>query len=223
MREIWNILSLGGPTALPLLIASIFSLAVIIEKTLFFARYKSVNTRLIKKVEMLLEEGDTMAALNQLKGKRGPSVKMLSTAVKHYSEDPERIRDLLQIVGENEIKKMEKHLPILDVVAMVSPLLGLLGTVLGIISSFNILGATAGVGNPAQVSGGIAAALISTAIGLIIAIPTAIFYSYFSNIVERKAHRLNQSMVEIMDIINNDDRNSRYTTRRERNVQTYSK
>ena len=223
MREIWNILSLGGPTALPLLIASIFSLAVIIEKTLFFARYKGSNTRLIKKVEMLLEEGDTMAALNQLKGKRGPAVKMLSTAVKHYSEDPERIRELLQIVGENEIKKMERHLPILDVVAMVSPLLGLLGTVLGIISSFNILGATAGVGNPAQVSGGIAAALISTAIGLIIAIPTAIFYSYFYNIVERKAHRLNQSMVEIMDIINNNDSNSRYRTRRERNVQTYSK
>ncbi len=223
MREIWNILSLGGPTALPLLIASIFSLAVIIEKTLFFARYRNGNTRLIKKVEMLLEEGDTMAALNQLKGKRGPAVKMLSTAVKHYSEEPERIRELLQIVGENEIKKMEKHLPILDVVAMVSPLLGLLGTVLGIISSFNILGATAGVGNPAQVSGGIAAALISTAIGLIIAIPTAIFYSYFSNIVERKAHKLNQNMVEIMDIVSNNDGSSRYRTRRERNVQTYSK
>ncbi|MFW5873189.1 MAG: MotA/TolQ/ExbB proton channel family protein [Bacillota bacterium] len=222
MREIWNILSLGGPTALPLLIASIFSLAVIIEKTLFFASYKRSNSRLIKKVEMLLEEGDTMAALNQLKGKKGPAVKMLSTAVKHYSEDPERIRELLQIVGENEIKKMEKHLPILDVVAMVSPLLGLLGTVLGIISSFNILGTTAAVGDPAQISGGIAAALISTAIGLIIAIPTAIFYSYFSNIVERNAHKLNQSMVEIMDIINNNG-NNRYKSRRERNVQTFSK
>ena len=213
MREIWNILSLGGPTALPLLIASIFSLAVIIEKTLFFASYKSSNTRLIKKVEMLLEEGDTMAALNQLKGKKGPAVKMLSTAVKHYSEDPERIRELLQIVGENEIKKMERHLPILDVVAMVSPLLGLLGTVLGIISSFNILGATAGVGNPAQISGGIAAALISTAIGLIIAIPTAIFYSYFTNKVEKRAHEMNLSMVDIIEVVSD---------RGEDNVQTYS-
>ncbi len=204
LREIWNVISLGGPTALPLLIASIFSVAVIIEKTIFFARRKHRNShRLIKKVEMLLDEGDTMSALNQLKGKKGPSVKMLSAAIKNYNEDNDRIRESLQIIGENEIKKMEKHLPILDVVAMISPLLGLLGTVLGIISSFNIMGGAAGVGDPTQISSGIAAALISTAIGLIIAIPTAIFYSYFSNIVERRAHRLNQNLVKIMDMINN--------------------
>ncbi len=215
MREIMSIISLGGPTAFPLLIASIFSLAVIIEKTIFFARQKNKSAhRLIKKVEMLLEEGDTMSALNQLKGKKGPSVRMLSSAIKNHTEDDQRIKESLQIIGENEIKRMEKHLPILDVVAMISPLLGLLGTVLGIISSFNIMGGAAGVGDPAQISSGIAAALISTAIGLIIAIPTAIFYSYFSNIVERRAHKLNQNMVKIMEMVNNN--------RGEKDVQKYA-
>ena len=216
MQDIWNIISLGGPTAVPLLIASIFSLAVIIEKTIFFARNKQNNRNLIKKVEMLLDEGDTMSAYNQLKGEKGPNVKLLTTALANLGEEPERIREALQVTGENEIRKMEKHLQILDVIAMIAPLLGLLGTVLGIISSFNILGATAGVGDPTQISAGIAAALISTAIGLIIAIPTAIFYSYFSNIVERRAHKLNESIVEIMDIVN--DRGEEY----EENVKNIS-
>ncbi len=213
ITDIWNFISLGGPMAIPLLIASIVSLAVIIEKIIFFVKHKDNSFRLIKKIEMLVEEGDILGGLNELKGEKGPNAKLISTALAHHSEDPERIKEVLQVVGEDQIKKMEKHLPILDVIAMISPLLGLLGTVMGIISSFNILGTAAGAANPAQISSGIAAALISTALGLIIAIPTAIFYSYFSNKVEKKAHEMNLSMVDIMDVV---------TNRGEENVQTYS-
>ncbi|MFW5998575.1 MAG: MotA/TolQ/ExbB proton channel family protein [Bacillota bacterium] len=211
--KIWNLLSLAGPMAIPLLISSICSLAVIIEKLIFFTKHKDNNFRLIKKIEMLVEDGDILGALNELKGKKGPNAKLLSTALSHHSEDPDRIREVLQAVGEDEIKKMEKHLQVLDVIAMISPLLGLLGTVLGIISSFNILGAAMGTANPAQISSGIAAALISTAVGLVIAIPSAIFYSYFTNIVERKAHEMNLSMVDIIDVV---------ASRGEEDVQTYT-
>ncbi|MDI3547630.1 MAG: biopolymer transport protein ExbB [Halanaerobiales bacterium] len=203
LSQIWGFLALGGPTAIPLLIASIFSVAVILEKIFFFLRYRDSSFRLIKKIELLVEQNDILTALNELKGEKGPNAKLLATALSHHSEDPARIREVLQAVGEDEIKKMEKHLPILDVVSMISPLLGLLGTVLGIISSFNILGAAVGTANPNQVSAGIAAALISTALGLIIAIPSAIFYSYFTNKVAAKAHEMNLSMVDIMDVVGN--------------------
>lgn len=214
LARVWNLFTLGGPMTIPLLIASIFSVAVIIEKAIFFARNNDNNFRLIKRIEILVEEGDILSALNELKGKKGTNAKLLSTALAHNSEDPARLREVLQAVGEDEIKKMEKHLPILDVVAMISPLLGLLGTVIGIISSFNILGTAAGAANPAQISSGIAAALISTALGLIIAIPTAIFYSYFAHKVEKKAHDMNLSMVEIVDVVSNN--------RGEDNVSNYS-
>ncbi|RCW51505.1 outer membrane transport energization protein ExbB [Halanaerobium sp. MA284_MarDTE_T2] len=214
LSRIWNFFSLGGPMSIPLLLASVFSLAVIIEKAIFFAQHKDNNFRLIKRIEILVEEGDILSALNELKGKKGPNAKLLSTALAHNSENPARLREVLQAVGENEIKKMEKHLPILDVIAMISPLLGLLGTVIGIISSFNILGTAAGAANPAQISSGIAAALISTAMGLIIAIPTAVFYSYFSQKVEKKAHEMNLNMVEIIDVVG--------SNRGEDNVQNYS-
>lgn len=213
LQKIINLISLGGPMSIPLLIASITSLAVIIEKLIFFIRHKDNGFRLIKKIEMFVDDDDILGALNELKGKKGPNAKLLSTALAHYSEDPERIREVMQVVGEDEIQKMEKHLAILDVIAMISPLLGLLGTVIGIISSFNILGATAGTAAPAQISSGIAAALISTAIGLIIAIPTAIFYSYFTNKVDKRAHEMNLSMVDIIDVVS--DRGGE-------NVQTYS-
>src|SRR6056297_3263779 len=198
-NQIYNFISLGGPMAIPLIICSIFSLAVIIEKAVFFFRRKDNSLRLLKRIELKVENDDILGALNELKGERGASAKLLSTALSHYEEDPDRIREVLQVVGEDEIQKMEKHLPALDVVAMISPLLGLLGTVIGIISSFNILGT--------------AAALISTALGLIIAIPTAIFYSYYVNKVEDKSHEMNLSMIDIMDVI---------TDRSEDNVQTYT-
>lgn len=213
LNQIYNFISLGGPMAIPLIITSIFSLAVIIEKAVFFIRRKDNSLRLLKRIELKVENDDIIGALNELKGEKGPNAKLLSTALSHYEEDPDRIREVLQAVGEDEIKKMEKHLPILDVVAMISPLLGLLGTVLGIISSFNILGTAAGAANPAQISSGIAAALISTAMGLVIAIPTAIFYSYYINKVEEKSHEMNLSMIDIMDVI---------TDRSERDVQTYT-
>ncbi len=213
--RIWSFLSLAGPMAIPLLIASVCSLAVIIEKTVFFMRHKDDGVKLIKKIEMMVDEDDILSALNELKGKKGPNAKLMSTALAHHSENPERIREVLQAVGEDEIKKMEKHLSVLDVIAMIAPLLGLLGTVLGIIDSFNILGASVGTAAPAQISSGIAAALISTAVGLIIAIPTAIFYSYFSNIVERKAHEMNLSMVDIIEVVSSEDRG-------ESNVQTFT-
>ncbi len=212
-NQIYNFISLGGPMAIPLIICSIFSLAVIIEKAVFFIRRKDNSLRLLKRIELKVENDDIIGALNELKGEKGPNAKLLSTALSHYEEDPDRIREVLQAVGEDEIKKMEKHLPVLDVVAMISPLLGLLGTVLGIISSFNILGTAAGAANPAQISSGIAAALISTAMGLVIAIPTAIFYSYYINKVEEKSHEMNLSMIDIMDVI---------TDRSERDVQTYT-
>ncbi len=213
LTQIYNFISLGGPMAIPLIITSIFSLAVIIEKAVFFIRRKDNSLRLLKRIELKVENDDIIGALNELKGEKGPNAKLLSTALSHYEEDPDRIREVLQAVGEDEIKKMEKHLPVLDVIAMISPLLGLLGTVLGIISSFNILGTAAGAANPAQISSGIASALISTAMGLIIAIPTAIFYSYYINKVEEKSHEMNLSMIDIMDVI---------TDRSERDVQTYT-
>mgnify|MGYP006280153531 FL=1 len=213
LNQIYNFVSLGGPMAIPLIICSIFSLAVIIEKAVFFIRRKDNSLRLLKRIELKVENDDIIGALNELKGEKGPNAKLLATALSHYEEDPDRIREVLQAVGEDEIKKMEKHLPVLDVVAMISPLLGLLGTVLGIISSFNILGTAAGAANPAQISSGIAAALISTAMGLVIAIPTAIFYSYYVNKVEERSHEMNLSMIDIMDVI---------TDRSERDVQTYT-
>ncbi|MEJ6950608.1 MotA/TolQ/ExbB proton channel family protein [Natronospora cellulosivora (SeqCode)] len=213
ITRIWNFLTLGGPMSIPLLIASIFCLAVIIEKMIFFLKYRDSSFRLIKKIELLVEQDDILTALNELKGEKGPNAKLLATALSHHKEDPTRIREVLQAVGEDEIKKMEKHLPILDLISMITPLLGLLGTVIGIISSFNILSTAAGVADPSQISGGIAAALISTALGLIIAIPSAIFYSYFSNIVSTKAHEMNLSMVDIMDVVAHG---------REDNVQDYS-
>ena len=200
----------GGPTVYPLIICSIIAFAVFLERLFYYRRVKSNNFRIFKKVEMMIADGEITRAAQELKGEKGPVAKMIAAALSHYGQDRQTIEEHIRVAGEHEIHKLEKNLTILEVIASISPLLGLLGTVIGIIDSFNILGATAGIAAPAQLSSGIAAALISTALGLIIAIPTTLVYSYFVSVVQRTTKDMNKWSVELLDLL---------SKRGERNVQ----
>lgn len=191
----------GGPTIYPLLACSVIVLAVVLERLIYFRRVKSNNFRMFKKIELLIVEGEITKAAHELKNERGPVAKIIAAGLAHYGQDRRLVEEHIRVAGDHEIHKLEKNLPILDVVATISPLLGLLGTVLGIIASFNILGATGGIAAPAQLSIGIAAALISTAVGLIIAIPAMLCYSYFMSVVDYNTKEMNKWSVELLDLL----------------------
>lgn len=191
----------GGPTIYPLLACSVIVLAVVLERLIYFRRVKSNNFRMFKKIELLLVEGELTKAAHELKNERGPVARIIAAGLAHYGQERRLVEEHIRVAGDHEIHKLEKNLPILDVVATISQLLGLLGTVLGIISSFNILGATSGIAAPAQLSVGIAAALISTAVGLIIAIPALLCYSYFVSVVDYNAKEMNKWSVELLDLL----------------------
>lgn len=191
----------GGPTIYPLLACSVIVLAVVLERLIYFRRVKSNNFRMFKKIELLIVEGEITKAAHELKNERGPVAKIIAAGLAHYGQDRRLVEEHIRVAGDHEIHKLEKNLPILDVVATISPLLGLLGTVLGIIASFNILGATGGIAAPAQLSIGIAAALISTAVGLIIAIPAILCYSYFMSVVDYNTKEMNKWSVELLDLL----------------------
>lgn len=191
----------GGPTIYPLLACSVIVLAVVLERLIYFRRVKSNNFRMFKKIELLIVEGEITKAAHELKNERGPVAKIIAAGLAHYGQDRRLVEEHIRVAGDHEIHKLEKNLSILDVVATISPLLGLLGTVLGIIASFNILGATGGIAAPAQLSIGIAAALISTAVGLIIAIPAMLCYSYFMSVVDYNTKEMNKWSVELLDLL----------------------
>jgi biopolymer transport protein ExbB len=191
----------GGPTMIPLLICSILSLAIMVERYFYFRGLNNNDFRLVKKIKLLLSNAKLSKARQEAKQAKGPIAAMLVAGLEGYGQKRETIKEFIQARGQSEVKNMEKRLRVLDLIATISPLLGILGTVFGIINSFNVLAGAQGIAAPSALSVGIAEALISTATGLIVAIPSMLFYTYLDSKVEDKTDEMNQWSAKLVDIL----------------------
>ncbi|SJZ31133.1 MotA/TolQ/ExbB proton channel family protein [Selenihalanaerobacter shriftii] len=196
----------GGPTMLPLLIFSILSLAIMLERYFYLRSLKNNDFRLVKKIRLLLSNGKVSKAKQEAKEAKGPVSAMFLAGLEKYGEKRQIVKEFIQSTGQKQIKDMEKRLRILEFIATVSPLLGLLGTVFGIINSFNVLAGAQGIAAPSALSVGIAEALVSTATGLMVAIPTMLFYTYLDSKIEAKISEMNQWSTELVEIISGDNK-----------------
>ncbi len=174
----------GGPVMYPLLLCSLVSLTVIIERAIFWIKEeKNRNRRLLDELMSLIEKGQFEEAKKITGSTRDFIISVMVCGVVHRDFS---LRDALQMSADAEIARMRRYLPILDTMITLSPLLGILGTVTGIIYSFNMLG-TVGAEHPQMITVGIAQALITTAFGLTIAIFSLIPYNYFISKTEKAA------------------------------------
>ena len=183
MTGIWETLVRGGVVMIPLFLASVVALAVVIERSFFLRRRRILPPDLIQvvnNIESPDELGKVMAGFNR---HRGPFLNILKTALENKSRSREDIKEALTDRGRQEARILERGLVVLETVAGIAPLLGLLGTVLGMIKVFRVI-SEQGLGQTQSLSGGISEALLTTVIGLTIAIPTLIAYNYFSHKVE---------------------------------------
>ncbi|MFY9526600.1 MAG: MotA/TolQ/ExbB proton channel family protein [Limnochordia bacterium] len=196
-----EIIKLGGPVMIPLLLCSVFALAIGIERLWYLLRCRIDTEELMEEVSLSLGQGKLLEAMQIAKKARGPVAAVLAAGIAHYDKDPETISKHMQVVGEQEVFKMERRLGILEMISMISPLLGILGTVTGIIQSFNVLSALEGVGHAGALSAGIAEALITTAAGLIIAIPTVALNAYLNGIVNAQVAELNRRSNQILNLL----------------------
>jgi biopolymer transport protein ExbB len=179
-----NIFLSGGPVMYPLLACSIISLTVVIERLIFWMVLNHhSNKQLLNEVMDLCESGDWEAVRRKTAGSKDPIVKILISGILHrrYS-----MIKAMEASAADEIKRMRRFMNVLDTMITVAPLLGIFGTVIGIIQSFDVLG-TSGIEHPEIVTAGIAQALITTAAGLGIAILSVFPYNYFNSLVENAA------------------------------------
>ncbi len=176
-----NIFINGGPVMYPLLACSIIVLTVIIERIFFWIKLdKNRNQLLLNEVLELCRKGDWKAVKEKTAGSKDYIIEILITGILH--RDFSMIKAMESSAAE-EIKRMRRYMNILDTMITVAPLLGIFGTVIGIILSFEVLGSS-GIEHPEAVTAGIAQALITTATGLGIAILTVFPYNYFNSRVE---------------------------------------
>ncbi len=174
----------GGPIMYPLLICSIIALTVIIERMIFWiVEDHRRDQALVNDVLSLAERGDWETVRTSIGDSKDFALRILVAGILHKEFS---MAKAMETAATDEIDRMRRHLPILDTIITVSPLLGIFGTVIGIILSFEILG-SAGIEEPQAVTAGIAQALITTASGLGIAILSLFPYNYFNSRVEKAA------------------------------------
>ncbi len=180
----WELFHQGGPVMYPLLACSVIALAVVADRTLFWLKLGlHRNPSLVDEVLELSREGDWQAVKQKTMGNRDYVIKILVSGILHREFS---MIKAMEAAAADEIQRMRRFMGVLDTMITVAPLLGIFGTVLGIISSFDILGA-AGIEHPREVTSGIAQALITTAAGLGIAILSVFPYNYFNARVENAA------------------------------------
>ncbi|MBT8351429.1 MAG: MotA/TolQ/ExbB proton channel family protein [Deltaproteobacteria bacterium] len=171
----------GGPVMYPLLACSIIVLTVIIERIFFWINLdKSRNPSLLNEVLELCQNGDWEAVKERTVGSKDYIIEILIIGILHREFS---MIKAMESAAAEKIKLMRRYMNVLDTMITVAPLLGIFGTVIGIILSFEVLGSS-GIEHPEAVTTGIAQALITTATGLGIAILTVFPYNYFNSRVE---------------------------------------
>ena len=181
-----RMLAKGGPVMIPLLVCSVLSLAVIIDRCGFWWRRRdtaAAERALRLAVHAKFDEAAEVAAASC-----APLARVIATGLGHREGGAAQA---MEVVAQEELGLARRYLPVLDTVITLSPLLGLLGTVTGMIAAFGVL-STTGMNQPNAITGGVAEALIATAVGLGIAIGSLIPYNYFSTKVERAAEAMEQ-------------------------------
>lgn len=184
----WELVKAGGWLMLPLILSSIFTVAITLE------RYLRLKRSQVLPQDLLVNGADLetlVAKLEQEQAMRSPLGRILKAGYDHRDQGEQFARAQMEVVASQEITHLEKNINFLGTLSAIAPLLGLLGTVLGIIESFLVID-VGSAGNASTMMPGISKALITTAVGMLIAIPAMIAYRYFQRVVHEYVAELEQ-------------------------------
>ena len=183
MKNIINFLAKGGITMIPLFLCSIAALAVTIEKAIALRRRRVIIPEVVAVLENVRATNDFGLAVSICEKHHGPLANVVRISLENHGLPREELKEALLDQGRQEVHQLERGLGVLETVAGIAPLLGLLGTVLGILKVFRVI-SVMGVGQATALAGGISEALITTIAGLFIGIPALVAYNYFSSRAE---------------------------------------
>ena len=207
MDKLLDIAGVGGTVVLVLLLAlSVISVGIILERVVYFRRRRIDAVALARDVLARLADGDRVALAQRLRGLRGIEAEVLHDAMAWYDAGPEAFAEILNKGLADRRKQLESGLVFLGTLGNNAPFVGLFGTVLGIIVAFRELSSAAasvagGSGNMNNVMSGIAEALVSTAVGILVAVPAVIFFNIFQKktvTIEDNVGALGNAVVAVM-------------------------
>ena len=194
----------GGPIMVPIIFCSVFALTIIISKWLYFANIKTDVPRLKLEIFQLVRNNKIKQAVMACETDPSPVAKVLKAGLLKFGSSREEIKEEIEYIGSLEIPKLEGGLAALVTIANVSPLLGMLGTVVGMTTVFHAIQARSASMNPVtltDLAGGIWQALLTTIAGLVVAIPALVAYNYFINRIDLAILEMEQASGELVNLL----------------------
>jgi biopolymer transport protein ExbB len=190
----------GGLLMLPIIACSIVALGIVLERFWTLRRKRVMPDHLMKQILQLHKERKLdRADLNKLRGS-SPLGRILAAGLVNRNHSKEVMKESIEEVGRQVVLELERYLNTLGTIASISPLLGLLGTVIGMIEVFSVI-VTAGVGDPGVLAGGISKALITTAAGLSVAIPSLMFHRFFNGLIDRLVLGMEEQALKLVEVM----------------------
>jgi biopolymer transport protein ExbB len=192
----------GGPVIVILMVISVIALALVMMKLVQFARMGVGNDRFVEPVAQQMRGGDFAGAARALKDEKGPvaAVMRAATAGRGMDGETPMVREEVERIAQAQIEGMERGMASLGLIATASPLLGLLGTVTGLIGAFQQLASAGDRVDPAILASGIWEALLTTAAGLVIAIPVASIHVWLQRTIDGTARRMEDAATQVFTV-----------------------
>jgi len=194
----------GGVLMYPIFICSLIAITIFFERMFYLKGIKTKSKRFVLRLNNLIKKGSINLAISACRKSPTPISQIMLAGLMKYGQSRKEIKEAIEDSANQEIPLLEKRLSTLATIGNITPLLGLLGTVFGMIKAFNVI-AVMGVGKPEALAGGISEALLTTAFGLSIAIPTIVIYNYLSNRVDKIVREMEMSCVDLLDLLTNED------------------
>ncbi len=196
----------GGFLMYPIFICSLIALTIFFERMFYLKSIKTKSKRFVDRVKNMVKKGSIELAVSACRKSPTPISQIMLAGLMKCGQGREEIKEAIEDSANQEIPLLERNLSTLSTIGNITPLLGLLGTVFGMIKAFNVIAAM-GVGNPEALAGGISEALLTTAFGLSVAIPTIVIYNYLAHRVDRLIKEMEISCVDLLDLLTNRDVN----------------
>ena len=203
-----EMISKGGPLMWLLLACSILVLGIFAERLFLFHR-SSINVgEFLQGLANLIQKKNYAEALHECAGTPGPVARVIHSAVIRHEAPRSELKEIVQESGQLEVPKLERYLSVMMTIVYIAPLIGLLGTVIGLVDTFVLFNALSGQATIADLSKGVYQSLITSAAGLAVAIPAFILYSYLRTYAKTLMHDMERGGIEIVNLIEDARNNS---------------
>jgi biopolymer transport protein ExbB len=195
-----DLLIKGGPIMIPVALLSLIAVYVFIERYIVLRKASREDVNFMNNIRDFMHNGRLDSALTFCHNNNSPIARMIEKGIKRLGRPLKEIGESIEIVGKFEVYKLEKNIVILGIVAGIAPMLGFIGTIIGVIKIFHDI-SIAGDVSIATVSSGLYTKMVSSAAGLIVGICAFVLYHWLNIMVEKTVHKLERNAMEFLDVL----------------------